>query len=45
MNHIKSLELRIEENNIIMSRYLEEANNIMNYKNLLNFSISIEDII
>ena len=44
MNHIRSLELRIEENNKIMSKYLEEANNIMNYKNLLNFSISIEDI-
>ena len=44
MNHIRSLEERIEKNNKIMNKYMEEANNIINYNNLLNFSISIEDI-
>ena len=44
MSHIKNLEERIEYNNKIMNKYLEEANNNINYKNLLDLSSTIEDI-
>ena len=44
MNHIHSLEKIIEFNNKIMNDYLRDANNITNYKNLLDLSCSVEDI-